>query len=121
MHLDLSNLVELFGVRGGLGSFMKSRFKTLCVGTTKDGEAESDRYGWDKRDGYHLWTNSMADAHKYILAGGGESLETLVLGHAKLAMEYELRTDFPIEFPVYSTKLREFTLNTVYQRTESGI
>jgi len=110
-----------------------------------DGKPESDKYGWDKRDGHHLWTSSIDVARKYILAGGGESLETLVVGEhmfkmkrdgdglindfvehcpnvtslsiaekgsswvsafGKQLVKLELRTDFPIEFPVYPTKLR---------------
>jgi len=150
--------VELFAVRGELGSFMKSRFKTLCVSKSKDGKRESKDYGWNERDGHHLWTNSIAVAHKYILSGGGESLQTLVLGNTAFKMKrdegrlinafvehcpnvrslsvfekgsswvnafgkqleiLELGTVFSINFPVYSTKLREFTLNVYSEGTTS--
>jgi len=78
-HIDLLHLVQLLAVRGELGIYIKSRFNTLCVSNTKHLCDESASLGWKEKNGPHLWTNSIDVAHKYILAGGGEYLKTLVV------------------------------------------
>jgi len=85
-YVDLFQLEELFAVRGELGSFIKSRFDTLCVSSTVDLRWEYKILGWKDRYGPNLWTNNIHAARKYVLAGGGEYLTTLVIriGHDEI-------------------------------------
>jgi len=78
-HIDLSDLLELIAVNSEFASFLKSRFTTLCVSPTKNCTAENEWLEWVDLRGPHIWTNSIDVAHKYILAGGGQSLDTLVV------------------------------------------
>jgi len=81
-HIELSDLTKLLSLRGELGSFTKSRFKTLRISGSKDSYEKYKKYkkyGWKLRTEPYLWTNSIDAAREFILAGGGEYLKTLVL------------------------------------------
>lgn len=79
-HLKLSHVTSLLAVSGELGTLLDSRFKTRCLSETKNCYLENNHCGWKLRTDPHLWTNKIALARRYITAGGGESLETLVIG-----------------------------------------
>lgn len=70
----------MFAVHGKVGKLLKSRLKTLCVSETKDCYVEHKVYGWKLRTEPHLWTSRLGHARAFLLAGGGQSLRTLVVG-----------------------------------------
>lgn len=50
-YIEVRDLLQLFAVRGGLGTFLKGVFDTLCVSGTKRCH---DDPGWKARDDPHL-------------------------------------------------------------------
>lgn len=81
MHIESGDLVELFGVRGGLGVLLKSCFTTLCVSDRTNHCYNEHKYWvWKVRTEPHLWTNNITVANAFVQAGGGETLKTLVVG-----------------------------------------
>lgn len=48
-HVPLENIIELYGVRGHLRTFMKTRFNTLCISQDFKHAAEIEKYKWKKR------------------------------------------------------------------------
>lgn len=79
-HIPLASIVELYGVTGELGKFMKPRFNTLCVSAYFDVVLDIQHYLWKKRRVPMLWTNDISSARRFVLAGGGQSLHTLIVG-----------------------------------------
>lgn len=81
-HISLSDVTKLFGVKGG-GDFraaLKGRFKTLCISNFNNCQRESDDYKWKVKDGPMLWTNDINTAHAFVTAGGGQSLQNIIIG-----------------------------------------
>jgi len=80
-YIPLDLIVELCGVQGELGRGLKTRFHTLCISTERECTSERDVFGWKLRPEGMAWTNDLNVAHQFILAGGGGSIETLILCH----------------------------------------
>lgn len=80
VHVALEDITGLSGISGELGRLFRTRFRTLCVSKTRDCYDENLYYGWKLRSEPHLWTNDIWKARQYVLAAGGDSLETLVIG-----------------------------------------
>lgn len=78
-HIPLESIIELYGVKGELGELMKTRFNTLCVSVSFRSARKNMRYGWKLREDT-LWTNDVEVARRFLLAGGGQSLHTLIVG-----------------------------------------
>lgn len=54
----------------------------LCVFRTKDCTEENVFHGWKPGPEPYLWTDSINIARRFILAGGGACLQTLVIGNS---------------------------------------
>jgi len=78
-YVDVRNLVEALGFRGGFSTLLKSRFHTLVVSSTKSCYLETKDLEWKELNGRYLWTDDIAVAHAFVVAGGGEALHTLVI------------------------------------------
>lgn len=78
-HIPLDTIVKLYGVIG-LSSFLKTRFRTLCVSKSIDCFRENKHFRWKRRRGM-LWTHDIFEARRFVSAGGGEYLHTVVLGY----------------------------------------
>lgn len=79
-HLPLEFTLELYGVTGKLVTFMKPRFNTLCISHSFKSDTENEICSWKKRKGSMLWTNDLNVARRFVLAGGGQSLRTIIVG-----------------------------------------
>jgi len=80
-HIPLETIIELYGITGELGKFMKPRFNTLCISDSFKYNSESDMFcQWKKRKGPMLWTKDLRVARRFVLAGGGRSLHTIIVG-----------------------------------------
>lgn len=80
-HIAVSNLLRVFAGCGNSGISLKSRFNTLCISKIKHCYVENKNFGWQLCNEPHIWTDSIDVARKYILAGAGDSLQTLVSFH----------------------------------------
>lgn len=74
-HIEVGDVLELLAVHGEFGSFIKSQFTTLCVSKTKYCDGKMCCFSWKLRNEQHLWMDNIDVALKFILAGGGESLQ----------------------------------------------
>lgn len=79
-HIPLQDVVELYRVGGAFTRLFRNRFQTLCISRTIDCADENRAFKWKHRVERMLWTNNMEVAHEFILAGGGESIHTLIVG-----------------------------------------
>jgi len=79
-HIPLDSIIELYGVTGRLGEFMKPRFNTLCISKSFKSNYEIENCHWKKRKGPMLWTKDLDVARRFVLAGGGQSLHTVIVG-----------------------------------------
>jgi len=79
-HINVGHLVEAIGNGGVFGTKSISRFHTLLVSCTKNYNRDEARPAWKELAGPYLWTKDIKVAHAFALAGGGESLRTLVIG-----------------------------------------
>lgn len=68
--IELADLVELFAVRGALGSFMTSRFTTFCVSKKTYGY-EQRGYGWTELTEPHLRTDNIDVALSFVAIEDG--------------------------------------------------
>lgn len=92
----LSSIIELYGVTGQLGKFMKPRFNSLCVSKSFDCQYETTLYRWEKRKCGMLWTNDFDVARRFVLAGGGNFLHTIIVGSG--IYHEDMGTDIVDEF-----------------------
>lgn len=87
-HIPLKDVVELYRFGGAFIRLFVNRFRTLCISRTIDCWDENKIFKWKLRRERMLWTNNINVAHDFVLAGGGESLRTLIVGRD---MYYEYR------------------------------
>jgi len=59
---------------------MKPRFTTLCISNTFKSNYEIENCRWKKRKGEMLWTKDFDVARRFVLAGCGQSLHTIIVG-----------------------------------------
>jgi len=79
-HIPLQLLVELYRVQGEFASFLSNRFKTLCVSGTIDCLRENRLWKWKLRKERMLYTDDIEVAFQFVFTGGGQALETLIIG-----------------------------------------
>lgn len=79
-HISLDSIVGLYGVIG-MGCFLKTRFRTLCVSDAIDCSRENKHFKWKRRRDGMLWTNKLDSARRFVSEGGGESLHTIIVGY----------------------------------------
>jgi len=79
-YVDVHDLTTAFGCGGDLGTFLKSRFHSLQISGTREYDNYRFRWMWGERSDPRLWTNDMAVARAFVLAGGGTSLRALYIG-----------------------------------------
>jgi len=94
-HIPLESIIVLYGVRGELGEFMIPRFNTLCISDSFKSNSSASCL-WKERKGPMLWTKDLHAAHRFVLAGGGQSLHSIIVGdriHSE-DMETEIVDDF---------------------------
>lgn len=82
-HIPLSYITPLYRVRGGLGVFINTRFRTLCISCTMDCPHERIFYKWKVPNESILCTYYAEDALDFVLGGGGQSLHTLIIANSK--------------------------------------
>jgi len=121
-HIDVRNLVEACGVGGGFGTLLKSRFHTLLVSCTKNYFETMDS-GWSELSEPYLWTQDIAVARAFVVAGGGEALRSIVISRHMYYRERDGQNvvdDFAKYCPnVTSMKIAEEV--TWFGRTSYGI
>jgi len=79
-RIPLTYILELYRVHGDLGKFRSSRFRTLCISKTVHCDYEHREYEWKVPNTSMLWTDSMDIAHQFVSGGGGEYLDTIIVG-----------------------------------------
>lgn len=80
-HIPILRILEMYGLKGALGAFMRQRFDTICISETNGCVRESGNNSleWTLGKGPMLWTDNLYIARALVLAGAGESLRKLVV------------------------------------------
>lgn len=79
-HIPLESISGLYGVAGQLGKFMKTRFNTLYISSPFDSYVYNETRKWKDTKGSTLCTNNSDVARRFVQAGGGQSLLTVIVG-----------------------------------------
>lgn len=79
-QMQLSSILGLYGVNGAVATFLKGRFRTLCISKTADCDYECHAYHWKVPYERVLWTESIDVAHYFVMRADGKSLHTIIIG-----------------------------------------
>jgi len=79
-HVSLESIIELYGVNGELGKFMKPRFNALCISDSFKAKDEIEWYLWENKKDSMLWANDLDVGRRFVRAGGGQALHTIIVG-----------------------------------------
>lgn len=79
-QIPLRYFWELFGVRTELGRGLKARFTTLYISRSFDFLSNHNTNKWNLRPEGMAWTDDIKVAREFVLAGGDQSIKTLIIG-----------------------------------------
>jgi len=79
-YIPLGDIAELYGVGGGLGTFVCSRFNGLCVSKTANCNGERRKYNWKRLDRNTLRTNDIKVARDFVMGAGGQYMRKIIIG-----------------------------------------